>query len=81
MLPRSPAVFNGKKLAIHGSGFGNSPIVTINGADVSVFIVRGSDTSVILKGKTDKLNLRSGDNIVQVTGANNLKSSVFVLTL
>src|SRR5262249_54936231 len=75
------ATLSGKRLTIEGVGFGNSPAVTINGAEVSTFITASSDTGVTLKAKPKKLNLHAGDNVLLVVGANDVKSAPFILKL
>ena len=76
------AVFDGKKkLTIGGSGFSNSIRVIINGVDRSSRIKNSSETSILLKGKINKLGIVSGQNTVQITdsdgGASNVATFVF----
>lgn len=74
--------FNGKKrLTIDGTGFGDSPMVMINGEDRSFRIAESSDTSILLTGKIKKLGLRSGENTVQVVTSDSLSSNVFTIAI
>ncbi|MEW6734750.1 MAG: hypothetical protein AB1489_25720 [Acidobacteriota bacterium] len=73
------ATFNGKVLLITGSRFGTSPRVLVNNTDVSARIKKVSDTSIMAKGKPKKLNIRAGDNTVQVIDANGVASNIFIL--
>jgi len=75
------ATLSGKRLTVQGSGFGNAPRITINGADVTGFIAKSSDDAITLKGRPGRLNLHAGDNVLLVIGANELKSAPFILTL
>ena len=70
-----------KSLKIFGSGFTASPRVVINGKDISKFIISSSDTTINLKAKKKKLNLKSGENTVQVFDANGAGSLEFKLSL
>jgi hypothetical protein len=75
-------VFNGtKKLTIAGSGFGLSPRVLINNVDRSSFITSITDLSISLKAKKKNLGLSTGDNTVQVLGADGAPSNIAVLRL
>jgi photosystem II stability/assembly factor-like uncharacterized protein len=75
------ATFDGKKkVNIVGTGFGDSPQVLINGQDRTGKVVSSSDTSLKLKGKTNKLGLTVGDNLIQVI-SNDSPSTPFVLRL
>jgi photosystem II stability/assembly factor-like uncharacterized protein len=70
-----------KKLKIDGTGFGDSPMVLVNGADRSLRIADKSDTSILLTGKIKKLGLITGNNTVQVVTSENVSSNVFTITL
>ena len=80
---RSPRSFlTGKKrLEIDGTGFGDSPMVLVNGEDRSFRIADRADTSILLTGKIKKLGLRTGSNTVQVITSENVSSNVFTITL
>jgi len=82
-LPSISAVtFDGRKrLTIEGSGFGDSPMVLVNGADRSIRIAEASDGSILLAGKIKKLGLLSGENTVQVVRPDNASSNVFKITV
>lgn len=54
-------------LSISGRHFSLSPRVFINGVDCTNFIINASDQFIQLKGSTTKLNLKPGDNHIQVT--------------
>ncbi|HKF58851.1 MAG TPA: hypothetical protein VKJ45_25655, partial [Blastocatellia bacterium] len=82
VVPRiTMAALSGKRLTVQGSGFGNAPRITINGADVTGFVAKSSDDAITLKGRPGRLNLHAGDNVLLVIGANELKSAPFILTL
>ena len=74
--------FDGKKkLRIDGTGFGDSPMVLVNGEDRSFRITNSADTSILLTGKIKKLGLKTGSNSVQVITSVNVSSNVFTITL
>jgi photosystem II stability/assembly factor-like uncharacterized protein len=76
----SSVVFDGKKkLTVSGIGFGEAPSVLINGEDKTAKLVRSSDTSLRLKGKSSRLGLRPGENSIQVI-SNETPSASFVFT-
>ena len=78
----STAAFDGHKtLTITGSGFGNTPKVLINGADVSAEIKKASDGSITVKGKEKVLGLVPGANTVQVIGPGSVQSNVFTVQI
>ena len=78
----SAATFDGRKrLSIEGTGFGDSPMVLVNGGDRTVQIADHSDASILLIGKTKKLGLRTGINTLQVITSENVSSNVFTITL
>lgn len=78
----SAVTFDGKKqLSIDGTGFGDSPMVVINGDDRSFRIASASATSILLTGKIKKLGLRTGNNTLQVVTSENVSSNVFTVTL
>lgn len=77
----SNAGYTKPNLTIDGSGFSSTGAsVTINGANVSSFVITQSDSRILLKGKVKKLNLRTGSNQIVVT-VNGISSNTFVLTL
>lgn len=49
--------------------------------DRSDFIATSSDTIIQLKGKAEKFKLQTGDNHIQVIGADGVGSNVFTLKL
>jgi hypothetical protein len=69
-----------KFLTINGSGFGSSPRVLVNGADVSDTIRSASDTVIRIKAKAKVLGLVTGSNAVQVISGG-MTSNTFNLTL
>jgi photosystem II stability/assembly factor-like uncharacterized protein len=74
--------FDGRKrLTIDGTGFGDSPIVLVNGVDRSIRIAESSDESILLAGKIKKLGLVSGENTLQVVRPDNASSNVFTITV
>ncbi|MBX7221598.1 MAG: SMP-30/gluconolactonase/LRE family protein [Blastocatellia bacterium] len=80
-LTISNVTFVSPALTITGTGFGTSEnTVTINGTDVSQFIKSQSATSISLKGKAKKLNLKTGTNQIVVT-AGGVASNSFSFTL
>jgi photosystem II stability/assembly factor-like uncharacterized protein len=70
-----------KSLKIFGSGFTSSPRVVINGKDISKFIISSSASVIELKAKKKKLNLKAGENTVQVIDASGLASTEHKLFL
>lgn len=64
-----------KSLKIFGSGFTSSSRVVINGKDISKFIISSSASVIELKAKKKKLNLKAGENTVQVIDASGLAST------
>lgn len=70
-----------EKLTVSGRRFGTAPRVLINGADRTSFIVSASDTSLKLKGKASGMNLRAGDNTIQVIGTDGVVSNIFTQRL
>ena len=82
-VPSITAVsFDGRKrLTIEGSGFGDAPMVLVNGVDRSFRIAETSDGSILLAGKIKKLGLVSGENTVQVVRPDTASSNVFKITL
>jgi hypothetical protein len=70
-----------EKLTIFGRRFGASPRVLINGADRTTFIVSVSDASLKLKGKASGMNLRAGENTIQIIGTDGAVSNIFILRL
>jgi photosystem II stability/assembly factor-like uncharacterized protein len=78
----SVVTFDGRKrLTIEGSGFGDAPIVLVNGVDRSIRIAEASDGSILLAGKIKKLGLVSGENTVQVVRPDSISSNVFKITV
>lgn len=76
------ASFNGKKLlTISGTRFGEAPRVLINGVDKSEKITFSSDSSLTVKGKSNKLGFTPGDNTVQVISADGVSSNVVTVSL
>jgi photosystem II stability/assembly factor-like uncharacterized protein len=76
------ASFDGKKkLTISGSAFGEAPRVLINGVDKSGKIKSSSDSSMTVKGKSNKLGLTEGDNTVQVITSDDAGSNVVTVRL
>jgi hypothetical protein len=74
--------FDGRKrLTIDGTGFGDSPMVLVNGVDRSIRIAESSDASILLAGKIKKLGLISGENTVQVVRPDNASSNVFKINV
>lgn len=75
------AVFDKQMLFIQGRDYGiNGAQVIINDQDVSQQIISQSNFSLTLKGSKRKLNLQSGDNLIQVMVENRI-SDAFILTL
>jgi hypothetical protein len=75
------ASFNKQLLFIQGRDYGSSgATVIINDVDVSSQIVSQSNFSLTLKGTKRKLNLQTGDNLIQVM-IGDVISDAFVLTL
>ncbi|HKA21815.1 MAG TPA: hypothetical protein VKN18_26295 [Blastocatellia bacterium] len=74
--------FDGRKsLTIEGSGFGDAPMVLVNGVDRSFRIAETSDVSILLAGKIKKLGLVSGENTIQVVRPDSVSSNIFRITL
>jgi photosystem II stability/assembly factor-like uncharacterized protein len=74
--------FDGRKrLTIDGTGFGDSPMVLVNGVDRSIRIAESSDASILLAGKIKKLGLISGENSVQVVRPDNASSNIFKINV
>ena len=54
-------------LFVAGNGFqGTNIIIQVNGKDVASFIVNRVDTAITLKGTRKKLNLKSGNNQINI---------------
>lgn len=82
MLLISSAVFNPSKgLKISGRNFGKSPRVLINDSDRTALLVSASDAAIQIKGNPKMLNLKPGENAVQVVGSEGSVSNVFFLKL
>jgi hypothetical protein len=80
-LPSISSVsLSGKILTISGSSFGAAPRVTINDVDESDFINAASSSQIVLRGKSKKMNLRSGPNQIRVVNAGQT-SQAFVLNI
>lgn len=72
-------VFDGKKqLTIVGNKFGGTPKVFINNLDKTTLLKTVTDTVLIAKGKSSKLGLRAGNNIVQIIDSNGRASNALV---
>lgn len=77
----SAAAFDGKNLTIIGSRFGTGAKVRINSVDQSAKIKSSSDTSITVKGKSKKLGLVTGANMIIVTDSAGNVSQPFILNL
>jgi sugar lactone lactonase YvrE len=73
----SGASFTKPNLTITGAGFGSSGAsVNLNGQEVGRFIVNQTDTQITLRGNKKKLNLKKGQNQLNVT-AGGVMSNTF----
>lgn len=80
LLISSAVLSSPKTFRISRRNFGRSPRVLINDTDRSALLVRASDTSIQLKGGARELNIKPGENTVQVVSSDGAASNVFILS-
>lgn len=77
----SQVLYDGRKFfTVNGMRFSNRARIAINGIDRTKLATRSTDGEILLKGKSKKLGLRSGNNEVRVFDINGIGSNVFTLT-
>ena len=84
LLPKITALnWNGsKKMIIKGKDFSSSPTIWINGKPVATqYVKKAGNTKIKIKGSSEQLGFKPGENLIQVFDTSFLPSDEFMLAL